>query len=195
MRFRYKVVVSAALIALLLFAMWLGLHRGVPQHNVSVGVTTSHESTVAWVTNTGRSAITLADHYVQFENAAGQLVRDLGPSWNQEGYSTDLSPGTAAWLATGFDQDTRRLKFVFEYHRNGGPMLSVISKAVSVLPLRRLPPRPYDWLHRHGIVDGAVYGHYESSWIANPQGGANGRQPVRSETNQTPAVAAPRRSP
>jgi hypothetical protein len=30
---------------------------------------------------------------------------------------------------------------------------------------------------------------------ANPQGGANGRQPVQSETNRTPAAAASRRSP
>jgi hypothetical protein len=30
---------------------------------------------------------------------------------------------------------------------------------------------------------------------ANPQGRANGGQPVRSQTNQTPATAAPRRSP
>ena len=30
---------------------------------------------------------------------------------------------------------------------------------------------------------------------ANPQGGANGGQPVRSETNRTPAASAPRRSP
>jgi uncharacterized protein YegJ (DUF2314 family) len=30
---------------------------------------------------------------------------------------------------------------------------------------------------------------------SNPQGGANGRQPVASETNRTPAAAASRRSP
>jgi hypothetical protein len=29
----------------------------------------------------------------------------------------------------------------------------------------------------------------------NPQGGANGRQPIRSQTSQAPATAAPRRSP
>ncbi len=204
---RYKIAVSAALIALLLFSMWLGFHSGMPQHNVSVALTMAHDQfpqpfpvvadqvTVAWVTNTGRLAITLEAPYVQFENVAGRLVRDHGSSWNQEGYSAELSPGRTAWLANGFDKDRKRLKFVFEYHRNGGPLLSVISEVVSVVPLRRLPHWAYDWLHRNGIVDGNVYGHYESCWIANPQGAANGSQPIRSETNPASGAAGSRRSP
>src|SRR5438093_3025986 len=123
LRRRYKIVVSASLIALLLFAVWLAFHNGVVQHSVSVGFTTAHghfpepallvgdQITVAWVTNTGHSAITLDDPHVQFENAAGRLVRDQGSSWNQERYSADVSPGSAAWLANGFDRDKKRLKF------------------------------------------------------------------------------------
>jgi len=207
MRLRYKVVVSAVLIALLLFAMWLAFHSGVPRHNVSVAFTTAHghfpepaqvvadQIIVAWVTNTGRSAIALDEPCVQFENAAGRLVRDDGSSWNQKGYFADLSPGSAAWLANGFGSDTKRLKFVFDYHRRGGPLLRAISNAARVLPLARLPRRTYDWLRQNGIVDGFLHHHYEGPWIANPEGGANGRQLSGSEANRTPPDAASQRSP
>ncbi len=202
MRRRYKILLNAALVALLLFAMWLALHGGVPQHQLGVGFTTTHgnfsrlvadQITVAWVTNSGRSAITLDEPYAQREYAAGRLVRDQGSSWNTEGYSAYLPPGRVAWLAYGFG-DEKRLKVCFEYHRIGGPVLRAISKLASMLPLRRLPRPTYDWLRRNGIVDGKVYGHYESPWVANPQGGANGRQPTRSGTNQTSPAAASRRS-
>jgi len=196
MRRRYRILLGTALVALLLFAMWLTFHSGVPQHRLSVGLTATHgadQITVAWVTNNGRAAITLDEPYAQREYAAGRLVRDQGASWNQAGYSKDLSPGRVAWLAYGFD-DTTRLKVCFEYHRNGGPVLRAISKPASMLPLRKLPRPTYDWLRRNGIVDGKVYGHYESPWIASPQGGANGRQPIRSGTNQTSPAAASRRS-
>ena len=158
--------------------MWLAFRGRVPQRALSVGFTTTHghfpepaqvvadQITVAWVTNSGRSAITLDEPYAQREYAAGRLVRDQGASWNQKGYSADLSPGSAAWLAYGFD-DAKRLKVCFEYHRTGGPVLRAISRPASMLPLRRLPPPTYDWLRRYGIVDGKVYGHYESHWIAN----------------------------
>jgi hypothetical protein len=203
---RYRIAVSAALIALLLLAMWLAFRSHVPRRGLNVGFTTTHghfpeparvvadQITVAWVTNTGRSAITLDEPYAQREYAASRLVRDQGASWNQEGYSADLSPGSAAWLAYGFD-DANRLKVCFEYHRIGGPVLRAISKPASMLPLKRLPPPAYDWLRRNGLVDGKVYGHYESPWIANPQGRANGRQPIRLGTNQTSPAAASRRSP
>ncbi len=199
-------LVAAALVVLFLFAMWLAFRRGATQRTVSVGFTTTNghfpepvlvvgdQIITAWVTNTGRSAITLNEPYVLFENAAGGLVRDQGASWNQKGYSADLPPGTAAWLANGFDRDRKRLRFIFEYHRDGGPLLRIISKVVGMLPLRQLPQRAYDWLHRNGIVDGIVYGHYESSWIANP-GWSDGRQPIRSEKYRAPAAAASRRSP
>lgn len=194
---RFKMLLSAVLIALLLFAIWLGLHSGVPQPNVSVGFTAAHghfpeppvyfadQIIIAWVTNTGRSAITLGEAYVQFENAAGRLVRDEGPSWHPRG--SDLPPGTAAWLVNGFDRDRRTLRFIFEYHRDGGPLRKGISKAAGVLPLKRLPRRTYDWLGRNGMLDGLLHGHYEGPWIANPEGGANGRQLSGSEANRKSA--------
>ena len=46
--------------------------------------------------------------------------------------------------------------------------------------LERTPSRAEPWKRSAG---------------ANPQGGANGGQPIRSETNSTSAAAAPRRSP
>lgn len=177
MRRRYQIAIGTALVALLLLAMWLTFHSRAARRGLSVDFTTAYghfgepplvvgeQIIVAWVTNTGNCAITVDDPYVQFENTAGRLVRDQGSSWNQKGYSADLSPGSVAWLANGFDPDRKRLKFVFEYHRNGGPFLKVISKAAHVLPLTRLRPRTYDWLRRNGIVDGTVYGHYEGPWI------------------------------
>jgi hypothetical protein len=53
-------------------------------------------------------------------------------------------------------------------------------------------PTPDQW--RKGIA--ALDAHNHVRWKSlNPQGGANGRQPFGSETNQTPAAAASRRSP
>jgi hypothetical protein len=40
-----------------------------------------------------------------------------------------------------------------------------------------------------------VYRNQSNRWTANPQGGANGRQPTSPVTNQTSATAASRRSP
>jgi hypothetical protein len=206
MRRQYRILTTAALVALLLALVWVMFRGTLPGRSLSFGLTTTHghfpepgliyadQIAVTWATNTGRSGIFLDEPYAQRENAAGRLVRDGGASWNQKGYSADLSPGSAAWLAYGFD-DAKRLKVCFDYHRSGGAMLRAISKPASMLPLRRLPLRTYDWLRRNGIVDGNVYGHYESPWIANPQGGANGRQPSRSTTNRTSAAAASRSSP
>ena len=44
-------------------------------------------------------------------------------------------------------------------------------------------------------MDGTIPEPVVSKGDPNPQGGANGRQPVGSETNRTPAAAASRRSP
>ncbi len=203
----HKVTVIVGLILLILLvllAFWIA-HPSGPR--IGVAFTTAHghfpepalvvgeQITILWVTNGGRAAISLEMPYVQYENAAGRLVRDQGASWNQKGYSADLSPGGVAWLANGFDPDRKRLKFVFEYRRSAGPLGRAVSKAIGVLPLKRLPQRSYDWLRRNGMVDGIVYGHYEGPWIANSQGGANGRQPSGSDTNRTSAAAASRRSP
>jgi hypothetical protein len=52
---------------------------------------------------------------------------------------------------------------------------------------------------RYGEVGVALMGmepgRTETNSPTNPQGGANGRQPSRSDTNETPAAAASRRSP
>ena len=203
----YKISLILALIPLVLLALWIAYHSSRTQPRIGVAFSTAHghfpeparvvgdQLIILWVTNTGRSAMTLEEPYVQFENAAGRLVRDQGSSWNQQGYSADLSPGNVAWLAGGFDTDTKRLRFVFEYRRDGGALLKAISKAIGALPLKRLPKRTYDRLCRNGWVDGIVYGHYEGPGIANPQGGANRGQPCGPETNRTSAAAAPRRSP
>jgi hypothetical protein len=197
MRRRFKIIVGVALVALLLLALLLTFHDGTAQHSINVGFTSAHghfpepgliygdQSTVAWVTNAGHFAVTLDTPCVLFENTAGRLIRDQGPSWNQEGYNANLSPRSAAWLANDLNQDRKRMKFVFEYHRDGGPLLRGISKAVAVLPAARFPQGSYDWLRRNGFVDGAVHGHYESRWFTNAS------QPLRPETNPTPAVAGP----
>jgi hypothetical protein len=196
-RRRYKIAASAALVALVLGAIWLMRHVGAARHGLSVAFTTTRghfpepakvvadQIAVMWVTNTGRSPIKLDMPCVQFENAAGRLVRDQGSSWNQKGYSADLPPGSVAWLANGLDPDRKRSKFVFEYSRSGGSSLKAVSTALSVLPLKRLPRPTYDWLRQNGMVDGIVQGHYESPWIVNPQGGVNPGQPSGLETNRT----------
>jgi len=88
-------VISALLLAILLLAVWLGFQGGAKQRRLSVGFTTAHghfpesallfadQIIVACVTNTGRSALTLENPYVQFENAVDRLVNDSGGSWNQ----------------------------------------------------------------------------------------------------------------
>jgi hypothetical protein len=47
---------------------------------------------------------------------------------------------------------------------------------------------------KHGIMQFRTSPYYKDPQ-PNPQGGANGRQPLRSETNGRSAVAAPRHSP
>ncbi len=202
---RDKIAATAAAVMLFLIAMWLTLHRGAAEPGLSVAFATARAHfpdpalvvgdyiIVAWVTNTGPSAITLDLPYVQFATADGRLVRDQGCSWHQQGCQATLSPGSATWLANGFDPDRQRLRFAFEYHSNGGSLLRAISKAARILPLKRLPVRTYEWLRRNGMVDGAVYRHHGGPWIANPQGGANGRRPVTSGTSSTSAAAAFRR--
>jgi hypothetical protein len=207
MRRVHRIVLSAGLIALLLLLVWLLFNLGPRRRDLSMGLTTAQghfpepglvyddQLVVLWVTNTGRLAVTLDEPYSQSEYAAGRLVTDFGSSWNQEGYCADLKPGSAAWLAYGFDQHARLLRVCFDYHRDGGPLLAMTSKVAGILPLKRLPQGIYDWLRRKGIVDGRVHNHYESQWVANPQGRANGRQPIRSDTNQASTAAASRPSP
>ena len=203
---RRRIIVGIVLVAFL-SVLWLFIRANAPQRTLTISFTTAKGHfpepplvvanliAVAWVTNTGRFSLTLDEPYVQFENAAGQLVRDHGSSWNQQSYSADLPPGSAAWLANGFDADRRRQRFVFEFHRNGGPLVRVLSKAVGLLPVRQLPASTYDWLHRNGMIDGVRYGHYESIWIANPHGGASGQQPSSSEADRTSATAGSGHSP
>jgi hypothetical protein len=171
-----KILLGAIIIVLLLFALWLMLGRA-GRNDVSVAFTTarghfggvySPELVVEWVTNSYPSQITLEEPKVQFENSVGHFVLDQGSSWNQEGYYMDVPPGKAAWLANGFGPDRKRLRFSFEFHRSGGPVLGLMSKAIRVLPLRRLPPRQYEWLRRNGLIDGLMHGSYESAWFANP---------------------------
>jgi hypothetical protein len=170
---------AVALFGLLVFAMWLALHGRQAQRSLTVGFTAARghfpepplvvaqHLIVAWVTNTERSIVVLDLPSVLEETSTGQVVTDQGSSWNQEGSFPQLALGSSAWLAGGFDGDTKRLKFVFDYHRDGGATLKIISRALGVLPLRRLPGRIYDWLRRHGMIDGAVHDHYESPWFAN----------------------------
>lgn len=203
----YKIAVAAAVIALLLIAIWLTFRRGATPPVLTVAFTTVHthfpepalvvgdQIIVAWVTNTTRLAITLDMPYAQFETADGRLVLDQGSSWNQQGYSASLAPGSASCLAYGFDPDRQRLKLAFDYHRNGGPLGRTISKVAGILPLKRLPVRIYDWLRRNGMVDGALHGHYEGPWIANPQSGVKGGQTLSSGTNPTAAAAPSPRPP
>src|SRR5262249_32551534 len=122
---RRKIVVFTALVALLV-AMWLVFGRSAAQRSLGVGFTSAKahfpesalvvadQITVAWVTNTCRCAINLGMPYVQFEDTAGRLMTDQGSSWNQEGYSATLPPGSVAWLASGFAAETKRLRFGFE---------------------------------------------------------------------------------
>lgn len=46
-----------------------------------------------------------------------------------------------------------------------------------------------------GVNDRSGYQPYPGETAPNQQGGANGRQPLRSDKSETPAAAAPRRSP
>jgi hypothetical protein len=202
-----RIALAVAVMVLVLVAFWVALRSGSAHPRIGVALGTAHgkfpeqpllsadDIAVAWITNTGSSRITLTDPCVQFENAAGRVITDQGSSWNQKAYSTDLSAGAAAWLASGFDRDRQRLKFIFEYRRSGGAFLKAAAKVAGVLPLNRLPQRSYAWLRQNGLVDGTLHLRYESSWIANPQGGANGRQPFSSYTNRTSAAAASRGSP
>jgi hypothetical protein len=212
MRSRYKILAGAALVVLLLLAIWSAFPGRPVRSRMSVGFTTASghfpepsqffadEIVVLWVTNTGPATLYLDDGYVRFENAAGRLVRDYGPSWHQESnssHSGNVLPGNAAWLASGFDRDNgkRRLQFVFAYHWDASPMIKGISKAVGQLPVNRLPQRTYNWLRRNGMVDGGVHRDYESHWIANPKGGASGRPPIFLDTNRISAPAASRGLP
>jgi hypothetical protein len=185
MRRRYKILASAAVIAVLLFAMWLALHNRIAQHSLGIGFTSSpvvaEQPTILWVTNTGRSAVTLDQGYVRFEDAAGRRVRDLlGPSWNgQTGHSPVVLPGKSAWLSSGYPvRDATRFKFVFDYHWNGSPLVRLISKGTGVFPLKALPSRTYDWLLQNGLVDGMLRGHYESPLVVKPQGTGSASQPT-----------------
>ncbi len=179
MRCRFSRIMTAALLGLLALAVWLVLHGHPAQRGLSVGYTTARghfpepglafaeHLVVAWVTNTGGSMVSLDLPSIQEELSTGQFVTDQGPSWNQKGNFPELVPGGSAWLASGFDGGTKRLKFGFYYHRNGSVALKIISRALGLLPLKWLPPRTYDWLHRNGMIDGAVHDHFESPWFAN----------------------------
>ena len=202
MRARQKIAVSAALVLLLLLAMWLGLHFGVTQPSLSVGFTPDHghfpESAelvgpVAWVTNTGHCTITLDGAYVQFENTPRMIGSVYG---NLMVRPVDVAPGRSDWLGNGYEGNTNRFKFHFEYRWNGGPLLRCVSDVLGGLPLRQhLSFGVYYWLCRKGFVNGFVSRRYESPWIANPLGEANGRQLLGAETNRATGTAASRGSP
>ncbi len=175
MRNRNKILLSAIIIVLLLFALWLRLGRA-GRDGVSVAFTTarghfggvySAELVVVWVTNSYHSPITLEGPQVLFEDSVDHFVLDQGSSWNQESYDMEVSPGKAAWVANGFGPHRKRLRFSFAFHRSGGPVLGLMSKAIRVLPIRWLPGRQYEWLRRNGLIDGLMHGSYASDGFAN----------------------------
>ena len=171
-------IMAATLLGLFVFAIWLSLHWREAKPSITVGFTSARGHfpepprvvaqalIVAWVTNSERSIVVLDLPSVLEETSTGHVVTDQGPSWNQEGYSRELPRGSSAWLASGFDEDTKRLKFVFDYHRDNA-LLKIISKPLGLLPQKLFPRRTYEWLRRHGMIDGAVHDHYESPWFAN----------------------------
>jgi hypothetical protein len=145
-----------------------GISPGFTTTNGHFGVLYANQIVVLWATNTAHSTVTLRGReYVEFVNAAGHIIKDMSPSWNQEGSDPSLPPGGVAWLATGFDTDRNKLRFVFETHGNPNTLLISLSKVVGALPLARLPDAASEWLRRNGLVDGIVYAHYESPWFTN----------------------------
>ncbi len=207
MRRRIRLLLGAALVALLLCAILLLLHTSSARRGLSVGFTTARghfpepgliyddHIRITWVTNTGHFTLTLENPRVQYENEQGRLVLDMGGSWDQKGYQIVLPPRGVTWHATGFGPDRKRLRFMFDFHRSGGPLLKAISKVVGLLPPKRIPQRVYDWLHRNGLADGNVYGHYETAWFVPPHEGGNPAQPPHLETNRSSAATATGRSP
>ncbi len=207
MRCRTKLVATFALTAIMLLAVWFAHRREAQRPRIAVGFATASghfpepallvapEIVVLWVTNAGTFPLTLDDPTVQFENVAGRLVTDNGPSWNGEARGADLASDAAAWLASGFDSDRQQLKFIFDYHAALGPMRTRITRVLFSLPLEPLRNATYKLLRRSLMSGEGAHAHYESGWIVNPQGRASGRQPFSSDTNRTSAAAASRRSP
>jgi hypothetical protein len=193
---RKKIAVGVVIVALLLIGIWLALPGPRGPSGISVGFTTvrghfpepgilyADQIIVLWVTNTGNSTVTLNNPFTQFENPDGRLIMDMNTSWNQKGFSVTLSPGSSASLATGFESDRRKLKFAFDYHRDAGPVRRAISKALGWLPLKRLPMRTQNWLHRNGMVDGAMHGHYEGAWVTNQMVHGIGSNSSAPDTNR-----------
>ena len=206
MRRRHKMVVSLVLASLLPLALWLAFSGRTAQPRLSVGYALTRgyyrepparveDIAVAWITNTGPSSILWGSAYMEFENSTGQLVESASPSWNRQAISAHLLPGAPVRLTCDFNGDRRRMRFCFVYQRSSDPLLGAISKITRLLPLRLLPRRTCDWMQRNGLVDGTMFGLYMGPWLANPQGGTNGKQPFSSEINRTSAAAASRCSP
>jgi hypothetical protein len=198
-RRRYMILAMAAIVMLLFLAIWLMLPGRLTQSHIAVGFTTASghfpepgrvfadEIVVIWVTNTGRCTITLDEPHVLLHCPDGREIIDSGSSWNQEHYGMDLVPGAAAWLTAGFDRhdspSVEKLKFVFDYHRDPGPLMRTINQVACFLRL--------------GKAGAAFRRHYESPWFDNPRNGAKRGQgqPAGPVTNRTSTAAVPSRSP
>jgi hypothetical protein len=86
---RYQTALIVGFILLVLLVFWMAFRSGssirvafstAHGHFPETALVVGHQLSILWVTNTGPSAITLESPYVQFENAAGRLVRDQGSS-------------------------------------------------------------------------------------------------------------------
>jgi hypothetical protein len=157
----------------------------------------------ASLTNQYGVPIFLRGHAIQYEDDRGKVTN--GPrgwsTWHPWVGTTNfdtLLPGGVATIS--FPQNevpgaARRIRLVFQYFYDAGPLTKAAVHAVTNLPVGSLSPEVRYRLYQQGLLNGQHQRSYDGDWVSNPQGGANGRQPLNSDTNRTSATAASRRSP
>jgi hypothetical protein len=193
-RSRIKVCLATAG-AIIAICTSSALLLGGDSHPFSVSFTsfgrysTTEVAVLASVTNRTHRALEFDSVAVEWKSGSGKVMSIHGIHNVQE----TMKPGKGVSTLCCVPIDSEELRVAVIYDDSPRYWQPTGQLALN-LRLDRYPKTLY-WLSKIGVIGSERRRSYFSSWVANPQGGANGRQPFSSETSRTSAAAASRRSP
>ncbi len=186
--------------------------RGGTSHNAIheshlVGFSLVHEAAgldpifTASLTNHYDVPIVLRGHAIQYEDDRGQVQNGprgwstLHPWIGVTNFDT-LLPGSVARISfhdSDVPRQAKRVRLVFQYFYDAGPVTKAASQAVTNLPLGNLPPEARYRLYQLGLLNGQHQRSYDGEWISNESVHRTGTSRSAEEANRASGAAGSRR--
>ena len=155
----------------------------------------------ASLTNHYEVPIFLRGHAVQYEDDRGQIMN--GPRgwgmfhpWLGITNSDTLLPSAVARIsfhASDVPAKTKRIRLVFQYFYDAGPLTKVASHVVTNLPVGSLSQEVKHRLYQDGLLSGQHQRSYDGDWVTIESVQRTGANLSAVETNSTAVPADSRR--